>query len=107
MGIVRGWILLVCCCLFLPACSAKVVAQKHPHIIVDKEGYPVTDFGEHMSRKDYRDRIESIRRAVGEKIAAREDPGEPLNLLLLVHGGLTTQEGGWPSSTTWSMPGVF
>jgi len=94
MGIVRFCLLLVCCCLLLPACSAKPVAQKHPHIIVDKEGYPVTDFGERMSREEYRERIESIRRAVAEKIAAREDPREPLNLLLLVHGGLTTKEGG-------------
>lgn len=94
MGIFRACLLLVCCCLFLPACSAKVVAQKHPHIIVDKEGYPVTDFGERMTHEKYQERIESIRQAVADKIAAREDPREPLNLLLLVHGGLTTKEGG-------------
>lgn len=94
MNIVRACILLVCCCLFLPACSARVIAQKHPHIIVDKEGYPVTDFGERMSREDYRARIESIRRAVAEKISDREDANQPLNLLLLVHGGLTTTDGG-------------
>lgn len=93
MNFIRGGLVLVCC-LLLAACAAPAVEQKHPHIIVDKEGYPVTDFGERMSREAYHQRIESIRRAVAEKISAREDPEQPLNLLLLVHGGLTTTDGG-------------
>jgi pimeloyl-ACP methyl ester carboxylesterase len=47
-----------------------------------------------MTPEEYRQRIDEIQQALADKIASRAAPQKPLNLLLLVHGGLTTQEDG-------------
>lgn len=79
--------------LWFVACT-PVIPQQHPHITVDREGYPISDEGERMSEQDFRQRIDNILRRVAEHIATRSDGEAPARLLVMIHGGLTSHKKG-------------
>ncbi len=79
--------------LWFAACT-PVLPQQHPHIIVDREGYPNSDQGKRMSQEDFRLRIESIQTRVAEYIADRSQRGKPARLLVMIHGGMISQNQG-------------
>ncbi len=89
MNTLRILLLLSAGLLPLLAACAPANLQSPPHLIVDKEGFPLSDEGERLSETQFDERIEKIRQRVGRHIREHAGPERPARLLVMIHGGLT------------------
>ncbi len=80
-------------CFTLMAC-APVTPHPHPHILVDRDGYPLRDDGGRMSEPEFEKRINEIRTKVAEYIESSGQQGKKARLLVMIHGGMTGRRDG-------------
>ncbi len=76
--------------LTLVAACAPVAPQTAPHLIIDKEGYALSDQGERLTEMEFR---ESVRKIAG-RVIAHADNEPPGRVVVMIHGGLTDVRSG-------------